>query len=114
MAVPRSYCSIAHGVFIDNYDRLTSLNLSILDSCLVSKNIITPACQENITAAKTNCEKSTLILQVIAFHLESDFTESLHIMFEFMIERGDMAMQQLAKEMKSQLSEGKLANYLAN
>ena len=108
MAGPRSYSSIARDVFIENYDKLTNHNLSILDSCLVSRKIITPRDQENIIAAETNHKKSTLILQTIANHLESGFTESLHILLDLMIERGDMAMEQLSKRIKQQLSEGKI------
>ena len=106
MAASRNQCDIARDVFFENYDRLTNLNLSMLDSCLVSKRIITPTDQQNIMAAKTNHEKSTLILLAIANHIESDFTISLHIMLDFMIERGDCAMKKLADEIKPKLPEG--------
>lgn len=113
MAASRNQCDIARDVFFANYDRLTNLNLSILDSCLVSKKIITPTDQQNIMAAKTNREKSTLILLAITNHLESDFTESLHVMLDFMIERGDRAMEQLANKIKSQLPEGIISYLMA-
>ena len=112
MAASRNQCDIARDVFIENYDRLTNLNLSLLDSCLVSKKIITPTDQQNIIAAKTNREKSTLILLAITNHLESDFTESLQVMLDLMIERGDIAMKQLANKMKSKLPRGSVTiNY---
>ena len=106
MAASRNQCDIARDVFIENYDKLTSLNLSILDSCLVSKKIITPTDQQNIIAAKTNRDKSTLILLAITNHLESDFTESLLVMLDLMTERGDIAMMEFANKMKSQLPRG--------
>ena len=106
MAASRNHCDIARDVFFENYDRLTNLNLSILDSCLVSKRIITTTDQQKIIAANTNREKSTLILLAIANHLESDFTKSLHVMLDFMIERGDCAMKKLADEIKPKLPEG--------
>ena len=106
MAASRNHCDIARDVFFENYERLTNLNLSMLDSCLVSKRIITLSDQENIMAAQTNRKKSTLILLAIANHIESDFSNSLHIMLDFMIEKGDCAMKKLADEMKCKLPEG--------
>lgn len=106
MAASRNHSDIARDIFIENYDRLTNLNLSMLDSCLVSRRIITLSDQENIMAAKTNREKSTLILLAIANHIESDFSNSLHIMLDFMRVKGDCAMKKLADEMNRKFPKG--------
>ena len=106
MAASGNHFDITRDVFFDNYDKLTNLNLSILDSCLVSKRVITPTDQQKIMAAKTNREKSTIILQAIASHLEGDFTNSLHMLIDFMIEKGDCAMKKLANEIESKLPKG--------
>ena len=97
---------IAHRVFIENYHRLTNLNLSMLDSYLVSERIITLTDQQDINAAKTNRDRSTLILQAIGNHLKSNITQSLFVMLDLMIECGDIAMEEIAIQMKSQLPRG--------
>ena len=102
MQTPR----IARKVFIENYDRLLNLNLSLLCSRLVSKRIITLTDQQDIIAAKTNCDRSVLILQAIRNHLDSNITQSLFVMLDLMIEWGDMAMEEIAIEIKSQLPRG--------
>ena len=88
----------ASKVFRENYNKLSNLNFSILGSRLVSKKIITLTDQQNIIAAKTNRDRSALILKAIGNYFDSNIADWLFVVtviLDLMIESGDIGMEEI-------------------
>ena len=91
------------GLFRKFYSKFKNLDLERLTAYFVGKEIIDFEDEEKVHSAKTLPDKSSIILKKVSYHLQSGVTKSLFAMLDIILQRGDMAGKQIARQMKQEL-----------
>ena len=86
------------------YSKFKNLDLEKLTAYFVDKEIIDFEDEEKVHNTKTLPDKSSIILRKVSYHLQSGVTKSLFAMLDIILQRGDMAGKEIARQMKQELS----------